>query len=920
MKSKVIYFCLFSLAMFAFNVHAQNMVTVSGKVTSADDNEPLIGANLSIQGAFIGAATQSDGSYELKVAPGTYTIIVKYIGYTIEKAVIKVSVDEPVIQDFVLKEDVLQLSEIVATGTRFSGRTVTESVAPIDVISAKEIHATGLTQTTQVLQQLVPSYNAPQPSITDGSDHMSPATLRGLGPDQVLILVNGKRRHTSALVHVNGSVGRGSTGADLNSIPPNAIEKIEVLRDGAAAQYGSDAISGVINLVLKESMGFDGSISYSQYISSVTRGYSEGELNLNDGSDNYSWDGSGLGGPESIDYRDGNTLNLHLGYGFEVAQDGQFYVSGQLRSRDKAVRAGLDPRQQYFDGDPNEASFDRLNHAYGQGEFTDYSLFFNGSMPLEGIGKFYAFGGYNDREGSTGCYYRRANDNRTVRAIHPDGFLPTLDNRLKDLSLSAGIKGNLGKWNYDLSETFGSNSFQFIVGNTNNVSLGAESPTKFDAGTLKFRQATTNFDMLRELDISMTSPLNIAVGAELRWENYQIEAGEESSYINGLVPILDGGNVGNSSPVGASCFPGFSPENATDEQRTNVAAYIDLENKLTDQLLVTVASRFESYSDFGETLNGKIAGRFEFIDGVALRGAASTGFRAPSLAQAHYSAIATNFIDGVPFEVGTFPVTHPVAQAFGAKDLEPEKSVNFSAGLTVSQSNFALTADIYQINIDDRIVFTENFTGAGVAEYLATQNINANGGRFFTNAVNTKTQGLDIIAKYGIRFGEAKLRFVAALGFNKTEITNKDAIQTPDVLKNYTGKVLFGRVEQGRFEHGQPRQKHNLTANFDLDRFSIMTRAIFYGEVTSFNSGDPNPATGINLRDETFGAKWINDVEVSYQLMGDISWAIGANNLFDIYPDKQLKANSFNGIFPYAGLSPFGFFGRNIYTRLNFSL
>ncbi|MFQ5706703.1 MAG: TonB-dependent receptor domain-containing protein [bacterium] len=902
----------------------ERMTKVSGVITDARSGDPLPGANVSVQGTLIGAAARNDGSYSLNLQPGSYTLLVQFIGYKTIKEPIKVVGDQSMRRNFSLEDDVLELSEVVAIGTRRQGRTVVESPVPIDVLTARDIESTGVTQTTQILQLLIPSYNAPRPSITDGSDSMRPATLRGLGPDQVLILVNGKRRHTSALVHVNGSIGRGSTGVDLNAIPANAIEKIEVLRDGAAAQYGSDAIAGVINIVLKERRGLDTSVKFSENVSSVTRGYRADEGNFADNSDanNYSWDGAGaIGGPQDRNYTDGKTADLHLGYGFAVKQEGTVYVSAQLRHRDRAVRAGLDPRQQFFDGDPREATFDRLNHVFGNGEFDDVSVFYNGSVPIDDKGsKLYAFGGYNRRTGSTGCFYRRALDNRTVRSIHPEGFLPTLNNTLNDFSSAGGVKGSVGPWTYDVSETYGRDSFRFGVHNTNNASEGNSSKTKFNSGTLKFQQATTNVDLLRAVDIGTAAPLTIAIGGEFRWENYKIDPGEVDSYLNGGVPVLDGPNAGKPAPVGASCFPGFSQRNATDESRTNLGFYVDLENNITDQLLLGVAGRFEDYSDFGSTLTGKIDGRYEFTEGFAIRGAVSSGFRAPSLAQAHYSAIATNFIDGVPFEVGTFPVDDPVARALGARDLDSETSVNLSGGFTVSQENFSLTADAYKITINDRIVFTENFTGSGIADFLQSQGIDANGGRYFTNAVNTRTYGLDLIARYGVVLGPGTFRFTAALNFGKTEITNKDQILTPEVLKNFTSKPLFGRTEQGRFEHGQPRQKYNLTANYDIKAWGFLVRTQRYGAVTSFNSSDPDPVTGINLRDQTFGAKWLTDVEVSYKLPRGAAVSVGADNIFDIYPDKNLKRNSFNGIFPYNGLSPFGFFGRSIYGRLDFSL
>ncbi len=909
------------LSLFSLPAAAQENGTIRGVVTDSKTGAALPGVNIVVEGSYQGTATQVDGDYFLNIKPGTYTVSVQFVGYKQIKQSVTVAAGQTVTVDFSLDQDVLGLDAVAVIGSRRTDRTVIESPVPVDVFTEAEIRATGESQTTQILQQLVPSYNAPQPSITDGSDHMRPATLRGLGPDQVLILVNGKRRHTSALVHVNGTIGRGSTGVDLNAIPAGAIAKIEVLRDGAAAQYGSDAIAGVINIVLKERVGFDASASYSQRASSVTRGYAEDEGNFADNSDkdNYSWDGEGnIGGPQDVTYNDGETVNLHLGYGVPVG-GGSFYLSGQFRNRERAVRAGLDPRQQYFDGDPREETFNRLNHVYGQGEYDDITLFLNGSVPIGTAGaQFYAFAGYNRRKGSTGCFYRRALDNRTVRALHPDGFLPTLDNILKDFSVAGGIKGTLGSWAWDLSETFGSNSFNFIVDNTNNASEGTASAQHFDSGTLKFAQATTNLDLIRQVDIGSAAPLNVAIGAEFRYDNYQIDPGEEDSYKNGGVPVLDGPNAGSPAPVGASCFPGFSPRNATDKSRTNFATYLDLENNVSEQFLLSVAGRFENYSDFGSTITGKVAGRYEFAPGVALRGAASTGFRAPSLAQANYSSIATNFIDGVPFEVGTFPVDDPVARALGAKDLDAEKSVNLSAGATYAQGNVSFTVDAYQIDISDRIVFTENFTGSGIADFLQSKGIDANGGRYFTNAVNTQTQGLDIIARYATHLGSGTLRLTAAMNFNKTDITNKDEIVTPDILKDFTSRPLFGRVEQGRFEVGQPKQKHNFSANFEQGSWNFTARANFYGEVTGLNSADP--VNGVNLRDQTFSSKWLADFEAGFEISKGITIAAGVENIFDTYPDKQLKRNSFNGIFPYNGLSPFGFFGRNLYSRLHIAL
>lgn len=769
---------------------------------------------------------------------------------------------------------------------------------------------------------LIPSYNAPQPSIADGTDHVRPATLRGLGPDQVLVLVNGKRRHTSALVHVNGTVGRGSTGVDLNAIPASAIERVEVLRDGAAAQYGSDAISGVINIILKRSSGVDASISYGQHIGSVDRGYSPEEGNRPTETTNFA---SGMvdgvrfdaaSRKQNVSYSDGKATTVHLGYGLPIGV-GTVYLSGQYSAKDPTNRAGQDWRTQYSASVPgNENTFDplgqglRVNHKYGDSDLKDGILFLNGSYPLKDGMSLYAFAGYGARKGKSAGFYRRANDARNVAPLYPDGFLPHIETDIKDFSFSAGLKGTISGWSYDLSETFGSNSFNFRVTNSVNTSMWTKSPREFDAGTLKFAQSTSNLDLFRAVDVGREFPLNIALGAEFRVDNYQIVEGQPESYARG---------DSTSKATGSQVFPGFAPSNKQDQSRSNFGVYADLEHKLFEHWLVSVAGRFENYSDFGSTVTGKFATRYELTHGLALRGALSTGFRAPSLAQSYFSAISTNFILGVPFDIGTFPVNTAVAKALGAKDLKAEKSMNYSAGLTYNVENLSISADAYQIDITDRIVFTENFVETTVRTYLQGLGINAAGGRYFTNAVNTTTQGLDVTGRYGLDFGEmGRLKLTAAIAFTKTEITNKDAIVTPAVLKQVSQTPLFGRIEQARFEIGQPRTTYNLMANYEYGSWEFMLRTVRFGEVTSYaRNSEPIPAEAF---DQTYGARWITDAEVSYKLLSNLRIAAGTNNAFDVYPDKILKVNSTSGNLPYSGLSPFGFNGRFVYGRISYSM
>jgi iron complex outermembrane receptor protein len=352
--------------------------------------------------------------------------------------------------------------------------------------------------------------------------------------------------------------------------------------------------------------------------------------------------------------------------------------------------------------------------------------------------------------------------------------------------------------------------------------------------------------------------------------------------------------------------------NAQNQVRTNIGIYADLDNKITAPWTVGVATRFENYSDFGSTLNGKLDTRYELTPELAVRGAISNGFRAPSLAQEYFSSISTTFISGIPYEVGTFPVNSSVAKALGAKDLKAEKSINLSGGFTYSISQFSASVDGYQIGIKDRIVLTENFTGTAITNFLKAKGINATGGRFFTNGINTKTNGVDITAKYGFGLGDGTLRLTAALNLNKTTITNKSDIVTPPELQAVTTTPILGRVEQGRIESGQPTSSWNLQGNYSISNWSFLLRAIRYGEITVYNT--------IPAQDQTFRSLWTADAEVSYEIVKGISFAIGGNNIFDIYPDKVLKINSTNGILPYSSSSPSGYDGRYIYSRINISI
>ncbi len=564
---------------------------------------------------------------------------------------------------------------IIVTGTRRTDRTVSESAVPIDVIGSEALLNQGTTETNRLLNNLVPSFNFPQPSLTDGTDSLRPATLRGLAPDQVLVLVNGKRRHSSALLNLNGSVGRGSTGVDMNTIPPLAIERIEVLRDGAASQYGSDAIAGVINIQLKKREGGRAQVTYGKYITTLEGvGQVASVAPTTGASDDPAITFTG----EDRERRDGDTVTLAANFGVPVGDTAYVNVTAEYKDRDPTNRSGPDIRRQYSGvGDPRETTFDRYNHRFGDGESEDVNIFVNTGVEVGATFELYAFGSYGSRKANGAGFYRRSLDARNRdfanggAPFYPDGFLPQIDADIEDIAAAAGVRGEAGGWNLDLSINYGTNRLDYGVSNSFNTSLGGlVSPTEFDAGGLRSGQTSVNFDAQRGIDLGIGDS-SIAFGAEWRNENYKIVPGEEASYIAGPFTFSNG------AAPGAQVFPGFQPSTAVDASRDSYAAYVELDTDLSDMFNVQVAGRYEHFSDFGDTINGKIAARFEPVEGLAFRGSASTGFRAPGLAQQFFSTTSTNNVTGIGLvEIGTFPVSSPIAVALGAQPLEPEKSVN----------------------------------------------------------------------------------------------------------------------------------------------------------------------------------------------------------------------------------------------------
>ncbi|WP_353265387.1 TonB-dependent receptor [Gemmatimonas sp.] len=798
---------------------AQATGTLEGKVTVSGSGEALQGASVGVVGTQVGAITRADGTFRFSLRAGTYELRVRMLGYAGKTASITLSAGGRVTQNFVLDKSSTQLEAVAVTGSRGGARTVVSSPVPVDVINSSELRSTGRVETAQMLQAAAPSLNFPRPAVSDGTDHVRPATLRGLAPDQTLVLVNGKRRYTSALINNNGTVGRGTSAVDLNAIPASMIDRIEILRDGAAAQYGSDAIAGVINIILKGASAGGASVQAGQFNTDV-----EGLGKRNDGGNiaasadqGYSW---------------GNGSFVHAGI--------------EWRNRAMTNRAFNDPRQQFPVGDPREATARRDTHWSGDAATADVVGMINASQNISENLQLYGFGSFGRRDGrSTGFFRRPLQNTQVVARIHPSGFLPNIESNIDDFSFGVGAKGTAKGWDWDLSQVYGNNAFQFIVSNSNNASLGLNSPTVFDAGTLGFGQALTNFDVTREVRVG-GKPVRLSSGAELRWESYSIKAGEEASYLNGRVPVLDANGTpirnaaGNTTIalVGSQVFPGFSPADATDQSRTATAAYLDVESDLTKKWLVGAAARFENFSDFGSQATGKITTRFAPTEKFAIRGAASTGFRAPSLQQSFFTSTATTFVNGLPADIKTLPVASREARLLGARELKPENSVNLSAGITLQPSkNLTVTADYYDIAITDRIVLSENFIGTGIVNFFAQNGFTGiGGGRYFTNAINTKTNGLDVVANYGLDLkANGVMRFTAGYNQNKTRVT-KVVVNTPAQLGNLN-ETLFGRAERGRIEVGQPRNNLVLSGSYERGKLGLNLRGQRFGEVTGRQPG-----------------------------------------------------------------------------------
>jgi iron complex outermembrane receptor protein len=823
--------------------------------------------------------------------------------------------------------------EVVVIGTRFP-RVASQSPVPIDTISTEDLRGNGYSNLEDQLKVQVPAFSIPRPAAAGAVDFYTAPSLRGLSPGQLLVLVNGKRRHSSGDLSIHNQIGRGDVAYDLNAIPAAALGRVEVLRDGASAQYGSDAIAGVINLVLDRSLGAG----------------AEAMLGI-------------------ADEGDGQTADLNAWLGVPVGDGGFIRTTLSYRTTEGTNRALPDTRQQYFGSggarnlsnfygsgtgltpsngalDPREASVDRNTYKLGEPEYNQWSAFMNAELPLLDGADLYSFGGYSKLDGRSIGFFRRAGQDETVRALHPDGYAPDIVTDLQNISGTIGLRiSDIVGFGMDLSSSYGGSEVDIDQVNSNNPSFGANSPTSAYRGGTRFYQWTNNLDVTREIDLGDAFPLLLAFGLEHRDEYYTMVAGDTVSFSNGGVTIIDGPNAGRPAPIGFQPNSGILPSEAREESRNSEAAYIELQKTL-GPLFISAAARYESFSDFGDSDNYKIAARLEVAPPLALRGSFSTGFRAPQLPQSFFASTTSTIANGNQVSSRLLPVNDPIARLLGAEDLGPEKAQNLSVGAVLALPGLSASVDLYQINLKDRIALSSTFQGAAVTNLLAANGfVGVSSVSYLTNAVDTQSRGVDFTAQYRRDFGGAgQLTATLAANYNTQKFDR--IAPTPEVLSDLgVATPLFDLTQQVRFSDSFPRTKITLALNWVWNATSFGLSNTRYGQVAAVAFTNLTPAQIAVLTPgydvelvpiagsansqviQNFGAKIISDFNADWRATGWLTLSAGVTNLFDTYPDRNIAStpesvaagtngSDNNGIFPYNYISPFGYSGRAYYLKL----
>jgi iron complex outermembrane receptor protein len=848
-------------------------VTVRGIVLSSE-NTPLVGATLQETASLEGTTTDKDGTFEFEMLYEN-NVTISFIGHNSKTLQLSPNIFHTII---LLSGE--ELDEVQLVGSRNKNRVADDSPVAIDFIDIeKTASKSSQVEINQFLQYAIPSFNATKQSGADGADHIDPATIRGLGPDQTLVLINGKRRHQSSLINLYGTRGRGNSGTDLNTIPISAIKRIELLRDGASAQYGSDAIAGVLNIVLKDTDNELNVIS---------------TLGFNNANSNRVF-------PNKTD---GFTYKLGLNYGTKINNGGFINFTTEALSTDNTLRPGTTAREKF-----------------GQAAVKNVSLFLNAEMPIHTNAKLYANGGFNYKNTEAFAFTRKFDSERNVLEIYPTGFNPLITSNILDNSVSIGVLTNFKDWNVDLNNTFGRNNFHYFIKNTLNATLEENSPTEFDAGGHQLIQNTTSIDFSKYF-LATSYGFNIALGLEHRLDKYKIFSGEEASYasydihgdlISSKTPVSDYKTYnGEIRPGGSQGFPGYSPENEVNRNRSNFSIYLDTEIDFSKKFMIGAAARFEYYSDFGSTLNFKLASRYKITKKFNLRSSFSTGFRAPSLAQSYYNLTFTNFIGNTPTESFLIANNSSIARRFNIDNLKEEKARNFSFGFTAKLgASFNVAIDGYYVSIKDRIILSGNFDASILG--IGIDNV-----QFFANGVNTETTGVDLVLNWYKKMGNSKISIDLSGNINYMSITDINN-------KKLDKATFFGERDRQFLLASAPKSKLNLGINYEYKKLKTALNFTRFSsvklidwqiteDISNFNNSE---LERLEAATDIYQPKIITDLHFSYQLSTLINLQLGANNLLNIYPTKQHSYTDSGGLWDATQMGTNGAF---YYTKFNLKL
>ena len=921
-KHLLILFTL--LAMTPLMALAQK-TTITGVVTDTSGNTTLDHVSVKIKGSSQGTVTDANGSFSINAAPSDVLIFTS-TGYKPKTVAI-----EGRRKLFIkLESNINQLAEVVTVGTRSAGRVKLETPVPVDVVNvAKATSNTGRLDLTDILNYTAPSFNYNKQSGSDGADHVELGTLRGLGPDQTLVLINGKRRHQTAFVSVFGTRGRGNSGTDLSSIPTSAIDRVEILRDGASAQYGSDAIAGVINIILKKTVNvFNFDIGGS--------GYYDPAFNTKDNIAKGEYPNAGT--------IDGKAITLDANYGLPIGKnDGFINLTANFDANGKTFRQVKDTVY----ANPKDLGINPYRRANGDGSAQSLNTFFNSEIPIKGTRTtFYSFGGFSRKTSQDYAFTRdfAANPKRFptdaagnviqvpgIIYTTPEGnivYNPIIGTHNTDASIAVGFRGTLGKdWDWDLSNNTGNNKFHFFGDKTFNASLGS-SPNHFDDGGSEFLQNTTDLNFSKHVS-KVWSGLNIGLGAEYRYEDYKIFAGEPASYMT-----YDTAKAG-----GSQGFGGYQPSDAVNATRSVLGAYADLEADVTSKWLVDFAQRVEHYSDFGGTYNLKLATRYKVTDNFNIRGSAGTGFRAPSLQQINYSSTFTNVEGGVTSEVKIAPNYSPITRAAGIPNLKQEKSKNYGLGFTYKPiPELSISTDGYMIKVKDRVVLSGQFsadnTDLDPAFIAELNNLKVAQAQFFANAANTTNQGVDIVIEYNKVVGDHRFKLLFAGNVQHMTI---DKINYPARLSatDELRQTFLSDREQKFILASAPPEKFSLNPEYGYKKFTVGTRFTYFGKIDLYGYGENedgiHPQVPLDADQNTlvpdeymYQGKVTSDLYFGYKISKKARVSIGCDNVFNVHPDLGYVVGAKGWDYNNEPAGPFdavqmGQDGRRFFARIGFT-